>query len=133
MMWNLKITVVNSKPLQEYRFHHDVALWHVDVGLVNNSSTHYMAVGKSSIQSLAIVSYCWLGSLALSLESYLYHTQNTCTIHIFDLSGDLVACTISDIKIGSLAKIFMVACNYSSPERFSKRCDSLPRCPNIGV
>ena len=134
MMWNLKIMVVNSKTLQEYRFCYDVALPHMDVGLVYNSSTHYTAAGKSSIWSLALVSYCWLGSLALLLESYLYsHTQNTCTKHIFDLSSDLVTCTILYIKIGSLAKIFMVACNYSSPERFSKGHDSLPRCLNVRV
>ena len=129
MMWNLKIMVVNSKTLQEYRFHHNVALWHVDVGLVYNSSTHYMAVGESSIQSLVIVSYCWLGSLALLLESYLYNR----TKHIFNLSSNLVTCTILHIKIGSLAKIFMVTCNYSLPERFSKRHDGLPGCPNVGV
>ena len=28
MMWGF----MNSKTLQEYRFHHNVALWHVDVG-----------------------------------------------------------------------------------------------------
>ena len=102
MMWNLKIMVVNSKTLQEYRFCHDVALCHMDVGLVYNASTHYMAVGESSIQSLVIVSYCWLGLLALSLENYLYNR----TKHIFDLSSDLAACTTSHIKIGSLLKIF---------------------------
>ena len=103
MMWNLKIMVVNSKTLQEYRFHHDVALQHVDVWLVYNASTHYMAVGESSIQSLVIVSYCWLGSLALSLESYLYNR----TKHILNLSSDLVTCTTSHIKIGLLLKIFL--------------------------
>ena len=129
MMLNLKIMVVNSKTLQKYRFCHDVALQHMDVGLVYNSSTHYMAVGESSIQSLVIVSYCWLGSLALSLESYLYNR----TKHIFDLSSDLVTCTILHMKIGSLAKIFMVTCNYSLPERFSKRLDGLPGRLNVGV
>ena len=51
MMWGFKITVDNSKTLQEYRFHHDMALWHMDVGLVYNSSTHYSAAGESSIWS----------------------------------------------------------------------------------
>ena len=51
MMWNLKITAVNSKALQEYRFRHDLALQHMDIGLVYISSTHYMAAGKSSIWS----------------------------------------------------------------------------------
>ena len=43
MMWDLKITVVNSKTLQEYRFRHDVALRHVKIRLVYNTSTHYTA------------------------------------------------------------------------------------------
>ena len=48
LMWNLKIMVVNSKIWQEYRFHHSVAIHHMDVGLVYNSSTHYMAVSQAS-------------------------------------------------------------------------------------
>ena len=45
MMWNLKIRVVNSKTLQEFRIRHDCTLHHVDVALVYNSHTHYSAVG----------------------------------------------------------------------------------------
>ena len=48
MMWCLKITVLNSKTLQEYRVQHDVTMKHVDVALVYNASTHYSATGKSS-------------------------------------------------------------------------------------
>ena len=55
MMWGLKIMVVNSKMLQEYRIHHDVALRHVDVALVYNASTHYSAAGKSCAWSLVIL------------------------------------------------------------------------------
>ena len=58
MMWGLKIIVVNSRTLQEYQIHHDVAMQHVDVGLVYNASTHYSAAGKSSTWSLVISSYC---------------------------------------------------------------------------
>ena len=58
MMWGLKITVVNSKTLQEYRIHHDVAMRHVDIGLVYNANTHYSVAGKSSTWSLVISSYC---------------------------------------------------------------------------
>ena len=67
MMWDLKITVVKSKTLQEYRFRHNVALWHVNIGLVYNANTHYTAAGKPSIWSLAVLSYGWLRSLVLSL------------------------------------------------------------------
>ena len=45
MMWNLKISVVNSKTLQEYRIRHDCTLHHVDVALVYNLHTHYSAAG----------------------------------------------------------------------------------------
>ena len=79
MMLNLKIMVVNSKTLQEYRFCHDVALRHVDVGLVYNASTHYMDASESSIQSLVIVSFCWLGSCLvtgeLPVQPYKTHFQ----------------------------------------------------------
>ena len=37
MMWNLKISVINSKTLQEYRIRHDCTLRHVDVALMYNS------------------------------------------------------------------------------------------------
>ena len=82
MMWNLKIMVVNSKTLQEYRFHHDVALWHMDVGLVYNSSTHYTAAGESSIQSLVSflllvrVTCLFTGELPVQPYSkYMYKTH----------------------------------------------------------
>ena len=45
MMWGLKITVLNSKTLQEYRVQHNCAFKHVDVELVYNSHTHYSAAG----------------------------------------------------------------------------------------
>ena len=45
MMWGIKITVVNSKTLQEYRVRHDCSLRNVDVGLVYNGHTHYSAAG----------------------------------------------------------------------------------------
>ena len=45
MMWGLKISVLNSKTLQEHRIRHDCAFRHVNVGLVYNSHTHYSAAG----------------------------------------------------------------------------------------
>ena len=45
MMWGIKITIVNSKTLQEYRVRHDCSLRNVDVGLVYNGHTHYSAAG----------------------------------------------------------------------------------------
>ena len=56
MMWGLKIMVVNLKSLQEYHVHHDVAMQHVDVGLVYNASTHYTTAGESGARSCTIPS-----------------------------------------------------------------------------
>ena len=45
-LWALKITVLNSQTLQEYRVRHGVAMRHVDIDLVFNGSCHYTAAGK---------------------------------------------------------------------------------------
>ena len=45
MMWGIKITIVNSKTLQEYWMRHDCSLRNVDVGLVYNGHIHYSAAG----------------------------------------------------------------------------------------
>ena len=45
-MWAVKITVLNSKTLQEYRIRHDRAMEEVDVVLVYNGSSHFNAAGK---------------------------------------------------------------------------------------
>ena len=45
-LWALKITVLNSQTLQEYRIRHGVAMRHVDISLVFNGSCHYTAAGK---------------------------------------------------------------------------------------
>ena len=52
-LWALKITVLNSQTLQEYRVRHGVAMRHVDVGLVFNGSCHYTAAGKHLCFSLS--------------------------------------------------------------------------------
>ena len=46
-MWAVKISVVNSKTLQQYKVRHTAGLWDADIVLVYNSSSHYTAVGKS--------------------------------------------------------------------------------------
>ena len=45
-MWAVKITVVNSKTLQQYKVRHTVGLRNADIALVYNSSSHYTAAGK---------------------------------------------------------------------------------------
>ena len=45
-MWAVKITVVNSKTLQQYKVRHTAGLQDADITLVYNSSLHYTAAGK---------------------------------------------------------------------------------------
>ena len=45
-MWAVKITVLNSKTLQEYRIRHDRAMEEADVVIVYNGSHHFNATGK---------------------------------------------------------------------------------------
>ena len=62
MMWGLKIMVLNSMTLQEYRVRHNCAFKHVDVVLVYNSYSHYSAAGRSighsSLVWLFILVHC---------------------------------------------------------------------------
>ena len=45
-MWAVKITVVNSRTLQQYRVRHTAGRQNADIALVYNSSSHYTATGK---------------------------------------------------------------------------------------
>ena len=44
--WAVKITVVDSRTLQQYRVRHTAGLQNADITLVYNSSSHYTAAGK---------------------------------------------------------------------------------------
>ena len=45
-MWNLHITVFNSKTDKEYRVRHNAVMDHADINTVFNVRTHYSATGK---------------------------------------------------------------------------------------
>ena len=47
-MWALKITIVNSKTLEEYIIQHNAPLRRADVSVVFNTSCHYTAAGRLS-------------------------------------------------------------------------------------
>ena len=47
-MWALKITVLNSKILEEYQVRHTAPLMKANIGLVYNASCHYTAAGRLS-------------------------------------------------------------------------------------
>ena len=55
-MWALKITVVNSKTLEEYRVRHNAPLRKADISVVFNASSHYTAAGKLSSTLVACYS-----------------------------------------------------------------------------
>ena len=45
-MWNLWITVLNSRTLEEYRIWHSFSLADADVGIIYNCVNHYSAAGE---------------------------------------------------------------------------------------
>ena len=45
-MWNLQITVLNSRTLEEYRIQHSFSLVDADVGIIYNCGSHYSVVGE---------------------------------------------------------------------------------------
>ena len=75
-MWAVKISVVNSKTLQQYKVRHTAGLWDADIVLVYNSSSHYTAAGKSLLKlpfcasdwSLVMYFHGWCGHLYVSLD-----------------------------------------------------------------
>ena len=54
-MWALKITVVNSKTLEEYWVQHTAPLRKANIGLVYNESCHYTAAGRLSTPWLLVI------------------------------------------------------------------------------
>ena len=47
-MWSMKITILNTKTLQEYCICHDCQLDHIDVAVTFNASNHFNAAGEWS-------------------------------------------------------------------------------------
>ena len=45
-MWSVKITVLNTKTMQEYRIWHDRGMEHADMVVMYNGSNHFNAAGK---------------------------------------------------------------------------------------
>ena len=45
-MWSVKITVLNTKTLQEYRIRHDRVMEDADMVITYNGSNHFNAAGK---------------------------------------------------------------------------------------
>ena len=45
-MWSVKITILNTKTMQEYCIRHDRAIEHADMVITYNGSNHFNAAGK---------------------------------------------------------------------------------------
>ena len=59
-MWSAKITVLNTKTLQEYRIWHDRMMEEADVVITYNRSNHFNAAGKFCFQMIHFMThnYC---------------------------------------------------------------------------
>ena len=91
-MWAVKITVVNSKTLQQYKVRHTASLRDADIALVYNSSFHYTAAGEylASLVKKQVACYIvlWLnfGRLFTSLDGY------HCVFLLYLLQSLVVTC-----------------------------------------
>ena len=45
-MWSMKITVLNTKTMQEYRIRHDCMMDKADVVIAYNADNHFNAAGE---------------------------------------------------------------------------------------
>ena len=83
-MWNLWITVLNSRTLEEYQIWHSFSLVDADVGIVYNCGSHYSAAGE-----------CWshcfiyIGKLITLLVSLYGHMSGCLAIFHVCFGGQL--------------------------------------------
>ena len=66
-MWNLRITVLNSRTLEEYRIWHSFSLADADVGIIYNCVNHYSAAGECWSPCWSPCSIYWLLYLLVTL------------------------------------------------------------------
>ena len=65
-MWSMKITVLNTKTLQEYRIWHDKVMEKTDIVITYNAMNHFNAAGMYSLY------YEWLGEWVMDFALYLW-------------------------------------------------------------
>ena len=56
-MWNLQITVLNSRTLEEYQIWHSFSLADADVAIIYNCGNHYSAAHKLLVTLLVTLLY----------------------------------------------------------------------------
>ena len=74
-MWNLWITVLNSRTLEEYQIQHSFSLADADVGIIYNCVNHYSAAGECWSPCWSCCSIYWsclIGSKIPLLISWVF-------------------------------------------------------------
>ena len=66
-LFDLKITVLNSRSLEEYRYRHNQPLGEADVVLVYNGNNHYLYVGKHARRLYSIGQRYWTNVLLVDV------------------------------------------------------------------
>ena len=99
-MWNLWITVLNSRTLEEYQIWHSFSLADADVGIIYNCVNHYSAGGECW-------SPCWLHcsiywshcSIYWSCCSiYWSHCWSPCMVHLLFILLCISVCADEDLE-----------------------------------
>ena len=88
-MWNLRITILNSRMLEEYRIQHSFPLSDADIGLVYNCSTHYSAAGELLVAMVVVLlifmwenwSCCWSPYMVTYVVT-LVHCLGICLVNL---------------------------------------------------
>ena len=97
-MWNLRITVLNSRTLEEYRIQHSFSLADADVGIIYNCGNHYSAAGECW-------SPCWsccfiyIGKLVTLLVSLYGRLTSHFTLHSVCSDEDLEKYLLETLKL----------------------------------
>ena len=75
-MWLVKITVFNSKTMQEYRIQHDRAMEDADIVMVYNGSNHFNAAGKERSTWRSTVFACKTKTVKLPTHNMVYNATS---------------------------------------------------------
>ena len=86
-IWNLWITVLNSRTLEEYQIQHSFSLAYADVGIIYNCVNHYSAAGECWLPC-----FIYIGKLVTLLVSLYGHMSGCLAIFHVGFGGHLAGC-----------------------------------------
>ena len=72
-MWSARITVLNSKTLQEYRIWHDRHMEEADIVIIYNGANHFTAAGKGRFTCRCTVFACKTKAVRLPINNMVYN------------------------------------------------------------